>query len=186
MENEELKELFGTEALTFDKFVEKLQGAGTEKINLVNIAKGGYIDAGKHAREVEAARKAAVMTSKEYVDLSAERDSYKQQYEGVLAENKKKENAGKVSAKVAPDFVDFIYDKVAKELEKDGKATFEQKLDEVLKTSPQYKKSGEQNPIIRLSSGLKQEGGERQGESGSINQSMNNAILAAAGRTAKA
>ena len=158
MAHEEIKGLFGAEALTFEQFSEKAQAAGA---NFVNLAKGGYVDAGKHTRELEAARAVAVTSSKEYSDLAAERDDYKGKYDALVAENAKRDEVAKVSEKVGADFVDFIYDKTKKELAKLGngdKTTFEQMLDKVLTDAPQYKKAaGTGNGFVKLSSSFKQD-----------------------------
>lgn len=180
---EEIKGLFGTEALTYEQFSEKLAGAGTDKINLVNLAKGGYVDSNKHQREVEAAKGIAITSSKEYGDIVADRDNFKNKYETLVAENIKKENQTKVQAKVQPDFVDFIYDKVCKEMANDDKATFDTALDKVLKDSPQYGIS-KSKPVVRIGSGLKMDGNDNK-DGKTANSSMNSAILQAAGRTPK-
>ena len=177
---DELKELFGTEALTYDAFEQKLAAAGADKINLANLASGKYIEVNKHNREVDEARKTTVSTSKEYMQLAAERDDFKSKYEGLVAENAKKESMAKVGEKVAPDFVEFVYDKVAKAMASDNKKTFDNALDEVLKASPQYKKSTA--PIIKVSSGLKQEN-KGSGDEASASMAITRQILRAAGRT---
>lgn len=188
MANEEIKGLFGAEALTFEQFSEKAQAAGA---NFVNLAKGGYVDAGKHTREVEAARSVAVTSSKEYGDLVAERDDYKGKYDALVAENAKKDEVAKVSEKVGADFVDFIYDKTKKELAKLGngdKTTFEQMLDKVLTDAPQYKKAAGVGGFVKLSSSFKQDSNTGAGQgpgTSSVNSAMTAAILSAAGRTPK-
>ncbi len=190
MANEEIKGLFGAEALTFEQFSEKAAAQGA---SFVNLAKGGYVDSNKHSREVEAARAVAVTSSKEYTDAVAARDDYKGKYEALVAENAKRDEVAKVSAKVGADFVDFIYDKTKKELAKLGdgdKTTFEQMLDKVLTDAPQFKKGapvgGGNGNVSRISSSFKQGGdaGEGSGQS-TTNASMNAAILTAAGRQAK-
>ena len=189
MAHEEIKGLFGAEALTFEQFSEKAQAAGA---NFVNLAKGGYVDAGKHTRELEAARAVAVTSSKEYSDLAAERDDYKGKYDALVAENAKRDEVAKVSEKVGADFVDFIYDKTKKELAKLGngdKTTFEQMLDKVLTDAPHYKKAaGTGNGFVKLSSSFKQDSGAGAGQgsgASSVNSAMTAAILSAAGRTPK-
>lgn len=181
---DELRELFGSEALTYEQFNEKLSGVGTGKINLVNLAKGGYIDTNKHNREMEAARSVAVTSSKEYGDLLADRDSIKAKYEQLVADDLKKENESKVKAKIQPDFVEFVYDKVLKAQANDNKLTFEAALDKVVKESPQYKITEGKKPVVRIGSELKHGGDGGDGEV-NVNSSMNSAILLAAGRTPK-
>lgn len=174
---EELKELFGAEALTYEAFSQKVAAGG---IKLANLAKGGYVDVNKHTRDVEAARVSGVTSSKEYTDLAAERDDYKGKYDALVAENAKREHLGKVGEKVAPDFVEFIYDKVIKAIEADGKKTFEAALEEVVKANPQYKKA-KVAPTIKVGSGLPQESGGNPPQR-SISESMTAAILRAAGK----
>lgn len=181
--NEALKGIFGSEALTFEQFAAKTQGS-----DYVDISKGGFINKGDHDKALEEARRTTVTASKEFTDLTAERDDYKTKYETLVAENAKKERVAKVSDKVAPEFVEFIADKVAREmaaLPEGDKTTFEQKLDEVLKTSPQYKKVGARRVV---SSSFKQEQEERgrNGGGSTVNSAMNNALLAAFGRSPKA
>lgn len=174
---EELKELFGTEALTYEAFEQKLAAGG---IKLANLSKGGYVDVNKHARDVEAARVSGVTTSKEYTDLMAERDDLKGKYDALVAENAKRERIGKVGEKVAPDFVEFIYDKVVKAIAADEKKTFEAALDEVVKANPQYKKA-KPSPTIKVGSGLPQENDGKPAQK-SVSESMTAAILRAAGK----
>lgn len=181
--NEALKSVFGSEALTYEQFAAKTQGA-----NYVDISKGGYIGKGDHDKALEEARRTSVTTSKEYTDLTAERDDYKSKYDALVAENAKRERVAKVADKVAPEFVEFIADKVAREmavLPEGDKTTFEQKLDEVLKANPQYKKSGARRVV---SSSFRQEQDEKcqNGGGSTVNSAMNNALLAAFGRSPKA
>ncbi len=183
MEDAELKGLFGAEALTYEAFQQKLAAADASKLNLANLAGGQYVDVNRHNREVEAARKAAVTASKEYTDLAAERDDYKAKYDSVVAENARKESLAKIGEKVAPDFVEFIYDKVTKEMAADNKKSLETALDEVLKAAPQYKKAT--TPPIKFNSGHKLENSGGEGQSRTATQDLTNAILLAAGRTPK-
>lgn len=175
---DELKALFGSEALTYDAFLTKLTASG---MRLADLSKGGYIDINKHNREVAEARAGAAKDSKEYTDLQAERDKYKADYEKMVAENDRKDKMAKVSEKVQGDFVEFVTDKVEKAVADDNKKTFESALDEVLKAAPQYKKQAAK-PTVRLGSSLKQ-GNEGGGEpKKTIAQSFNDALLIAAGK----
>lgn len=181
--SEALKSVFGSEALTYEQFAAKTQGA-----DYVDISKGGYIGKGDHDKALAEARRTSVTTSKEYTDLTAERDDYKSKYDTLVAENAKRERVAKVADKVAPEFVEFIADKVAREmaaLPEGDKTTFEQKLDEVLKASPQYKKQVGARRVVSSSFKQEQESGQN-GSGSTVNSDMNKALLAAFGRSPKA
>lgn len=182
--NEALKSVFGSEALTYEQFAAKTQGT-----DYVDISKGGYIGKVDHDKALEEARRTTVTTSKEYTDLTAERDDYKTKYDALVAENAKRERVAKVSDKVAPEFVEFVADKIAREmaaLPEGDKTTFEQKLEEVLKASPQYKKQVGARRVVSSSFKQEQEEKGQNGGGSTVNSAMNSALLAAFGRSSKA
>ena len=48
---DKLKELFGTEALTWEQLQEKLEG--NKEVKIANLAAGGYVDKRKYEDKIE-------------------------------------------------------------------------------------------------------------------------------------
>lgn len=70
---DELKTIFGDGALTWEQLAEKLGGTDKKTLNLVNLAKGGYVDRGKFdAKATELA--AANQTIKDLQDAAKKWD----------------------------------------------------------------------------------------------------------------
>lgn len=76
-----LKSLFGSEALTFDQFLEKVNASG---IKLANLADGKYVD--KH--RLEEVEKQLEATNKKYADY----DDLKSQRDKAVADGEQKLN----------------------------------------------------------------------------------------------
>lgn len=160
-EIEEVKELFGSESLTYEQFAEKIAGAG-DKINLVNLAGGGYISTEKHQRELNAARKEAAKTVPEdYEQLKADAE-YKSKYDALLAKTTRKErlaavtDKSKAGATVRPEFAEFVLAQV--ESTEEAKTDFEKALKDYVKQHPQY--TAKAAGVVRIGSGAHVDGGE--------------------------
>ena len=123
--DEELKELFGDKALSYDDFTKAIEGKG---IKLANLSAGGYVAKNKYDEDLKKAK--ALDYKKKFEDLQAsiegddgvnaklknlttERDDYKSKYEtlnkdySILTAKDKVTNAG-----IKPEFAKFVASEV--------------------------------------------------------------------------
>lgn len=162
-EIEELKGLFGTEALTYEQFNQKVAAQGG-KINLANLAGGGYISTERHNRELDEARKSGAGVPADYEELKA-KAGFEQKYNELVAQNTRRErlaavtDATKAGATVKPEFAEFVLAEVEKDPE--SKTKFEDTLKKYVKEHPQY--TQRTRKVVQIGSGTHEDGGEGGG-----------------------
>jgi len=139
---EELKSLFGDEALNYDAFEKKLAEAG-DTIKLANLATHGYVERDIYEKqkakleEYKSKLKDYETSENDITSLRADYEDISTKYKDLLA---KQDLAEKMSiikdANVAKEFADYVYTKVSAQVteEKD----FQKALSEFLKDNSQY------------------------------------------------
>lgn len=163
-EIEELKELFGSETLSYEQFSAKVAAKG-DALNLANLAGGKYIAVEKHNRELEAARKASGNVPDDYESSKRERDDFKAKYEALSAKETHRDrvaiisDASKVGAAVKPEFADFVISEIAKT--EDGKKDFEKAAKDYISKHPQYASTGRR--VVKVDSSKHEDGGNGGG-----------------------
>lgn len=123
--DEELKELFGENSLSYDDFSKAIEEKG---MKLANLSSGGYIAKSKYDDDVKKAKN--LDYKKKYEDLEAsiqgddginaklknittERDDYKSKYEDLNSKYSILEATNKVtSAGIKPEFAKFVASEV--------------------------------------------------------------------------
>lgn len=180
---EELKELFGDKALSYDDFTKAIEGKG---IKLVNLSAGGYVAKSKYDDDVKKAK--GLDYKKKFEDLQAsiegddgvnaklknlttERDEYKSKYEAlnkdysILNATNKVANAG-----IKAEFAKFVANEVL------GMTSDTLDFDTALKSyktkNPQF---NVESTVIRKNSSVDL-GGKEQTNPNETNQIMNDLI----------
>lgn len=167
---EELKVLFGENALTYDEFEAKVNSAGN--IKLANLKSGLYVDKAK----LEKATTSYTELETKYNKLVEDTKTYeadKKELETFKAEKANNELLSKVAgAKVDTKFQKFVLSEVKSSMKDDDK--FEDVLSEYVKNNPQYLevrqgvfKFGASTPNLEQGSSMTEK---------SINQQMNDII----------
>lgn len=126
---DDLKELFGENSLSYDDFSKAIEEKG---MKLANLSAGGYIAKSKYDDDMKKAKN--LDYKKKYEDLEAsiqgddginaklknittERDDYKSKYEDLNSKYSMLEATTKVtSAGIKPEFAEFVASKVLKEV----------------------------------------------------------------------
>ena len=181
---EELKELFGENSLSYDDFSKAIEEKG---MKLANLSAGGYIAKSKYD-DVKKAKN--LDYKKKYEDLEAsiqgddginaklknittERDDYKSKYEDINSKYSMLEATNKViSAGIKPEFAKFVASEVL------GQETDTLDFDTALKAykakNPQF---NTETTIVRkkVSSSLSLDGKEQTNQN-ETNQTMNDLI----------
>jgi hypothetical protein len=177
-ELEELKELFGTDTLTYAQFNERVSAKGSA-LNLANLASGKYVSADKHAREIEEAKKTAGGVP-DYEQAKTERDAYKSKFEELSAKETHRErvatvmDVAKVGAAVKAEFADFVINEVEKT--EDGKKDFDKAVKDYIAKHPQYTATAGRR-VVRLDSSKHQDNGNGGGNGGEQKGFFNSFIL---------
>lgn len=97
---EKIKELFGTDALTYEQFTEKLGAADKKTLNLANLAAGGYVGKDKFAAK-EAELQTAQQTIKDLQDAAKKWDGVDvEKLKGDMAELQTKYNKDIAAARL--------------------------------------------------------------------------------------
>lgn len=169
---EDLRSLFGDEALTYEQLSEKLNSDEVKNsLQLVNLKKGGYVSKDKFD---------AIKGYKtKYETLNSQHEEVKSKYDNLVQEVEKKEKLSKVTEKVDKQYADFVYYKAENLV--DDKTDFDKALDKFLKDNPQYVLEQKKSNSIKLSTGFN---GKGKGNDGGSNTSstMNSILLKALGR----
>ena len=184
--DDELKELFGDKALSYDDFTKQVEGKG---IKLVNLSAGGYIAKNKYDDDVKKAKN--LDYKKKFEDLQAsiegddgvnaklknittERDDYKSKYEtlnkeySILNATNKVTNAG-----IKPKFAKFVANEVL-EMTSDS-IDFDTALKSYKAKNPQY---NAETTVVKKNSSIDL-GGNSQTNQNGTNQIMNDLIRSA-------
>jgi len=180
---EELKELFGENTLSYDDFTKAVEGKG---MKIVNLSAGGYVAKSKYDDDLKKAK--ATDYKKKYEDLQAsiegddginakmqnltnERDDYKSKYEtlnkdySILSATSKVTTAG-----IKPEFAKFVANEVL-EMTSDT-IDFDTALKSYKAKNPQY---NTETTIIKKNSSVDL-GGKEQTNQSETNQIMNDLI----------
>ena len=185
---EELKELFGENTLSYDDFSKAVEEKG---MKLANLSAGGYVAKSKYDDDVKKAKN--LDYKKKYEDLEAsiqgddginaklknittERDDYKSKYEDLNSKYSILEATTKVtSAGIKPEFAEFVASKVLKEVT--DTIDFETALKSFKAKNPQY---NSETTITRkkVGSSLGLDGKESNNQN-ETNQIMNDLIRSA-------
>lgn len=185
MDNE-LKELFGDKALSYDDFTKAIEGKG---MKLANLSAGGYVAKSKYDEDLKKAK--ALDYKKKFEDLqtsiegddgvnaklknlTTERDDYKSKYEtlnkdySILIAKDKVTNAG-----IKPEFAKFVANEVL------GMTSDTIDFDTALKSykakNPQF---NVETTVVRKNSSVDL-GGKDQTNQSETNQIMNDLIRSA-------
>jgi hypothetical protein len=182
---EELKELFGENALSYDDFSKAVEEKG---MKLANLSAGGYVAKSKYDDDVKKAKN--LDYKKKYEDLEAsiqgddginaklknittERDDYKSKYEDINSKYSMLEATNKViRAGIKPEFAKFVASEVL------GQETDTIDFDTALKTykakNPQFNTEA---TIVRkkVGSSLSLDGKEQTNQE-ETNKTMNDLI----------
>ncbi len=184
--DDELKELFGDKALSYDDFTKQVEGKG---IKLVNLSAGGYIAKNKYDDDVKKAKN--LDYKKKFEDLQAsiegddgvnaklknittERDDYKSKYEtlnkeySILNATNKVTNAG-----IKPEFAKFVANEVL-DMTSDT-IDFDTALKSFKAKNPQY---NVETTVVKKNSSVDL-GGNSQINQNGTNQIMNDLIRSA-------
>lgn len=184
--DDELKELFGDKALSYDDFTKQVEGKG---IKLVNLSAGGYVAKNKYDDDVKKAKN--LDYKKKFEDLQAsiegddgvnaklenittERDDYKSKYEtlnkeySILNATNKVTNAG-----IKPEFAKFVANEVL-EMTSDS-IDFDTALKSYKAKNPQY---NAEITVVKKNSSVDL-GGNSQINQNGTNQIMNDLIRSA-------
>ena len=139
---EELKSLFGEEALTYEQFEKALTDAG-DTIKLANLKEGKYIDRDiyekQEAKLEEFRTKAEAFDDNEkaYTSLKEEYDSINSKYNELLAKQDLAEKMSIISnANVDKKFADYVLTKVTPMVNE--KKDFQKALSEYLEENSQF------------------------------------------------
>ena len=185
---DELQELFGKNALSYDDFNKAVEEKG---MKLVNLSAGGYIAKTKYDEDVKKAK--ALDYKQKYEDLqnsiegddgvnaklrniTAERDDYKSKYEimnqdySLLKATNKATNSG-----IKPEFAKFVASEVLKETS--DTVDFDTALKAYKAKNPQY---NSESTIIKKNSSVSM-GGKIQPNANETNQIMNDLIRSTRG-----
>jgi hypothetical protein len=173
---EDLREIFGDGALTYEQFSEKLNSNDMKgNLQLVNLKSGGYVSKEKFDA-VEPYKRQYDALDKTHKDINSK-------YQTLLGEVEKKEKLSKISDKVDKQYADYVYYKAESLV--DDKINFDKALDIFLKDNPQYAvpEQNEKKPI-KFSTGFSGKG-ESEDEKSTSSATMNNLLLKSVGRTQK-
>ena len=185
---EELKELFGENSLSYDDFSKAIEGKG---MKLANLSAGGYIAKSKYDDDVKKAKN--LDYKKKYEDLEAsiqgddginaklknittERDDYKSKYEDLNSKYSILEATTKVtSAGIKPEFAKFVASEVLGQVS--DTLDFDTALKAYKAKNPQF---NAETTVVRkkVGSSLGLEGKETNNQS-ETNQIMNDLIRSA-------
>lgn len=168
---EELKELFGGEALNYEQFAEKVASAD---MKLANLKSGNYVEKSK----LERIEKNADEYKTKYDELFAEVGDYdkiKADYEDInakygvlLAEKEQAEKMALISeANVLPKFRKFVYSEV--QANTNDKTDFSTALTNYLKDNAQFVNGGK-GTFVDLQSGI----GGQKSDNAKINEQIRN------------
>lgn len=180
---EDLKELFGENSLSYDDFSKAIEEKG---IKLANLSSGGYIAKSKYDDDVKKAK--ALDWKKKYEDLeksiegddginaklkniTTERDDYKSKYEDINSKYSMLEATNKViNAGIKPEFAKFVASEVL------GQETDILDFDTALKAykakNPQF---NSETTIKKVGSSLSLSGKEQTNQN-ETNKTMNDLI----------
>ena len=180
---EELKELFGENSLSYNDFSKAVEEKG---MKLANLSAGGYVAKSKYDDDVKKAK--ALDWKKKYEDLEKsiegndginaklknitnERDDYKSKYEDINSKYSILEATNKViSAGIKPEFAKFVANEVL------GQETDTLDFDTALKAykakNPQF---NSETTIKKVSSSLSLSGKEQTNQN-ETNKTMNDLI----------
>ena len=185
---EELKELFGENSLSYDDFSKAIEEKG---MKLANLSAGGYIAKSKYDDDVKKAKN--LDYKKKYEDLEAsiqgddginaklknittERDDYKSKYEDLNSKYSILEATNKVtSAGIKPEFAKFVASEVLGQVS--DTIDFDTALKAYKAKNPQF---NTETTVVRkkVGSSLSLDGKETNNQS-ETNQIMNDLIRSA-------
>lgn len=186
--DEELKNLFGENSLSYDDFTKAIEEKG---MKLANLSAGGYIAKSKYDDDVKKAKN--LDYKKKYEDLEAsiqgddginaklknittERDDYKSKYEDLNSKYSMLEATTKVtSAGIKPEFAKFVASEVLGQVS--DTLDFDTALKAYKAKNPQF---NTETTVVRkkVGSSLGLEGKETNNQS-ETNQIMNDLIRSA-------
>lgn len=184
--DEELKELFGDGALSYEDFTKAIESKG---IKLANLSAGGYVAKSKYDDDLKKAK--ALDYKKKFEDLQAsiegddgvnaklknittERDDYKSKYEtlneeySVLNATNKVANAG-----IKPEFAEYVATKVLKMTS--DTIDFDTALKSYKAKNPQF---NVETTVVKKNSSVSLDGKEQTNQN-ETNQIMNDLIRSA-------
>lgn len=185
---EELKELFGENTLSYDDFSKAIEEKG---MKLANLSAGGYIAKSKYDDDVKKAKN--LDYKKKYEDLEAsiqgddginaklknittERDDYKSKYEDLNSKYSMLEATNKVtSAGIKPEFAKFVASEVLGQVSET--LDFDTALKAYKAKNPQF---NSETTVVRkkVGSSLSLDGKEKTNQS-ETSQIMNDLIRSA-------
>ena len=181
--DEELKELFGENSLSYDDFSKAIEEKG---MKLANLSSGGYIAKSKYDDDVKKAKN--LDYKKKYEDLEAsiqgddginaklknittERDDYKSKYEDLNSKYSILEATNKVtSAGIKPEFAKFVASEVLGQVS--DTLDFDTALKAYKAKNPQY---NSETTIKKVGSSLNLSGKEQNNQN-ETNKTMNELI----------
>ena len=168
---EELKELFGGEALNYEQFEEKVKGAGVKLADLGSgnyVAKKKYDDAEASATEYKAKYDELFGRVGDYDKIKADYEDINAKYGVLLAEKDQAEKMGLISeANVMPKFRKFVYSEVIAKT--DDKTDFSTALTNYLKDNAQFVNGGK-GTFVDLQNGV----GVQKSDNAKINEQIRN------------
>lgn len=182
--DEELKELFGENTLSYDDFVKAVDEKG---MKLANLSAGGYVAKTKYDDDVKKAKN--IDYKKKFEDLqnsiegddgvnaklkniTTERDDYKSKYEALNANYSMLTATNKATeAGIKPEFAEFVASKVLKMTS--DTVDFDTALKSFKAKNPQYNL---ETTVIKKKNSSVDLGGKEQTNQNETNQIMNDLI----------
>lgn len=139
---EELKTLFGENALSYEEFEKKLGEAG-ETIKLANLKSGNYVDKAKYEKleksvnDYQVKFDALKESTSGYEKLKTDFEDISTKYNDLLTKQDVNEKMGMIkSANVNPKFEKFIYSEVSSQV--NSEKDFQSVLVDYLKTNKEF------------------------------------------------
>ena len=182
--DEELKELFGENTLSYDDFVKAVDEKG---MKLANLSAWGYVAKTKYDDDVKKAKN--IDYKKKFEDLqnsiegddgvnaklkniTTERDDYKSKYEALNANYSMLTATNKATgAGIKPEFAEFVASKVLKMTS--DTVDFDTALKSFKAKNPQY---NSETTVIKKKNSSVDLGGKEQTNQNETNQIMNDLI----------
>ena len=183
---EELRELFGENSLSYDDFTKAVEEKG---MKLANLSAGGYIAKSKYDDDVKKAK--ALDWKKKHEDLeksiegdeginaklkniTTERDDYKSKYEDINSKYSMLEATNKaISTGIKPEFAKFVASEVLGQVSET--LDFDTALKAYKAKNPQF---NSETTIKKISTSLSLSGKEQNNEN-ETNKTMNDLIRSA-------
>ena len=167
--DEELKELFGENTLSYDDFVKAVDEKG---MKLANLSAGGYVAKTKYDDDVKNSIEGDDGVNAKLKNITTERDDYKSKYEALNANYSMLTATNKATgAGIKPEFAEFVASKVLKMTS--DTVDFDTALKSFKAKNPQY---NSETTVIKKKNSSVDLGGKEQTNQNETNQIMNDLI----------